>query len=201
MPRSRPASNPISYHKLTGQYYVTRAGKRLYLGADKDEAREKFHLMNLGLVQPEKSRQSIPISAKELANRFLTTQRANWRNPKITLRGYRDWLSRFLRDHPRLKIQEFTVEMFSSWKLSLRERGYSPKSINHFLSAVRSIFKFAEDTDLLEKAPALSRVKNESSIQMNRREKPLYTTEHIASLLGGAGGQLKAMLLLGLNCG
>jgi len=33
MSRSRPASNPISYHKHTKQYYVTRGGRRIYLGA------------------------------------------------------------------------------------------------------------------------------------------------------------------------
>jgi len=42
MPRIRPASNPISYHKHTKQYYVTRGGKRLYLGSDKDEALRKY---------------------------------------------------------------------------------------------------------------------------------------------------------------
>ena len=57
MSRSRPASNPISYHKHTRQYYVTRGGKRLYLGSDKDEAIKKYHRLGLGfeLVQAEPS--------------------------------------------------------------------------------------------------------------------------------------------------
>lgn len=38
MSRSRPASNPLSYHKPTGQYYVTREKRRVYLGCDRDEA-------------------------------------------------------------------------------------------------------------------------------------------------------------------
>ena len=38
MSRSRPASNPLSYHKPTGQYYVTRGKRRRYLGANRDEA-------------------------------------------------------------------------------------------------------------------------------------------------------------------
>jgi len=66
MSRSRPASNPISFHKQTGQYYVTRAGKGIYLGADQDVALEKFHRMSLGLIQPEKPRQQTPLTAKEL---------------------------------------------------------------------------------------------------------------------------------------
>jgi site-specific recombinase XerD len=34
--------------------------------------------------------------------------------------------------------------MFTAWKLSLRRRGYSRESINHYLSAVRAMHKFAE---------------------------------------------------------
>ncbi len=71
MSRSRPASNPLSYHKHTGQYYVTRSGKRVYLGADRDEALEKYHRMNLGLTEPERPVKQVPVTAKELANRFF----------------------------------------------------------------------------------------------------------------------------------
>ena len=130
MPRSRPTSNPISYHKHTRQYYVTRGGQRIYLGADRDEALEKYHRMNLGLAaEPEKPVKQAPLTAKELANRFLAAQQANWRNPAATLRSYKDWLGRFLKDHPKLKVGDFSVEMFAAWKLSLRKRGYSAESI------------------------------------------------------------------------
>jgi len=47
MSRSRPASNPISYHKHTKQFCVTRAGKRIYLGSDKEEALKEYHRMGL----------------------------------------------------------------------------------------------------------------------------------------------------------
>lgn len=201
MPRSRPTSNPLSYHKYTGQYYITRAGKRIYLGADQEEALQKFHRMNLGLAEPEKPSGYVPLSAKQLANRFLASQQANWRNPDNTLRVYRDWLGRFLKDHPRLTANDFTVEMFAVWKMSLRKRQYSVESINHYLSAVRAMFAFAEETDLLEKSPRLKRVKNESPNRTENQDKPLYTPGQIASLLENADSQLKSMLLLGLNCG
>ncbi len=48
MSRSRPASNPVSYHKHTKQYYVTRGGKRIYLGTDKEEALKKYHRLGVG---------------------------------------------------------------------------------------------------------------------------------------------------------
>ena len=57
MSRSRPASNPLSYHKPTGQYYVTREERRVYLGCDRDEALLRYHRLALGMrpvvVSPE----------------------------------------------------------------------------------------------------------------------------------------------------
>jgi len=137
MSRSRPASNPISFHKHTKQYYVTRGGKRIYLGSDKEQALEKYHRLGLGLqlTAVEETAPNPLISAKELANRFIAAQRANWRNPEATLKCYTGWLGRFLRDHPRLMASALTVEAFADWKLSLKERNYSPESINHYLKS------------------------------------------------------------------
>ena len=201
MSRTRPSSDPISFHKPTGQFYVTRGGSRVYLGADRDAAIERYHRMALGLAEVPKPVSAGPLSAKELANRFIATQQANWRNPETTLKGYSDWLKRFLEDHPRLQAEEFTVEMFAAWKLSLRQRGYAPVSINHFLKAVRAIFNFAEVTDLLARAPRLSRVKNESLPRPEEAERSIYTTPQIQQLVQTAKLQMRMMILLGLNCG
>jgi hypothetical protein len=42
MPRTRPSTRPLSFHGPTGQYYVTRARKRVYLGTDAKEALKKY---------------------------------------------------------------------------------------------------------------------------------------------------------------
>ena len=202
MSRSRPASNPISYHKYTKQYYITRGGRRIYLGSDKNQALVKYHQLGLG-VEPVQRELAPPvtITAKNLANRFLVAQQANWRNPKTTLKCYKDWLGRFIKDHPQLRIADFTVEKFAAWKLSLKERGYSPESINHYLGAVRAMFTFAEETDIVEKAPKLKRVKNATRPRAGSIEKPLYTLDDLNRLLKKADPQLKAMIMLALNCG
>jgi integrase len=202
MSRSRPASNPISYHKRTKQYYVTRSGRRIYLGADREEALDKYYRLNLGL-EPVQAEPAIPnhITMKELANRFLTVQQANWQTPTTTLKSYKDWLGRFLKDNPKAWVADFTVERFAAWKLSLMKRGYSPESINHYLTAVRSMFIFAEDTGIIDKAPKLRRVKNQARLKTTTISKPLYTLEELQNLLGSADLQMKTMILLALNCG
>jgi integrase len=202
MSRSRPASNPISYHKHTKQYYVTRGGKRVYLGSDKEQALVRYHRMGLGLESvPRESPPQMEIKMKELANRFIIAQQANWRNPDTTLKCYTAWLGRFIKDHPRLKAADFTVEKFATWKLSLRKRDYSPESINHYLSAVRAMFIFAEEAGLLEKAPKLRRIKNERIPKTGSREKPLYTLDDLHKLLRKADLNLRTMIMLALNCG
>ena len=196
----------MSYHKSSGQYYVTRAGKRIYLGSERDEALKRYHHLALGMnstpvfSEPDKISGRL-MMVKELANRFLASQQANWKVPKTTLRSYTYWLGRFLKDHPKLRAVDLTVEIFAAWKISLRRRKYSPQSINHFLTAVRSLYAFAEEVDLMENIPKLKRVKNEKLPPPGSNEKPIYPAEEIHQLITHADIQLKAMLLLGLNCG
>jgi integrase len=201
MPRSRPSTSPLSFHGPTGQYYVTRARKRIYLGTDPKEALKKYYRLALGGGQPARPECDRTLTAKELANRFIAAQQANWRDPEGTLRCYADWLGRFLKDHPGLLATDFTVEKFASWKLSLRRREYSAESINHFLSAVRAMYAFAADIELLPAVPRLRRVRNEPCPKIGSRQKPIYTADELRKLLDGADLQLKGMLLLGLNCG
>ncbi len=79
--------------------------------------------------------------------------------------------------------------------------GYSAESINHYLSAVRAMFTFAEETGLIEKDPKLKHIKNELISKTGSKEKPLYTQEEINTLLQAADLQMKSMILLALNCG
>jgi integrase len=201
MPRTRPTCKPLSYHRHTGQYYITRSGKRIYLGADVGEATKRYDRLCLRIDPSERPPVAVGISAKELANRFIAAQQANWREPETTLHCYRNWVGRFLKDHPRLLAADLTVEAFAAWKLSLRQRGYSPKAINHYLSAVRAMYAFAGDTELLATVPHLKRVKNESQRDGSAERRPLYTADHLKDLLGKADSQMKAMIFLGLNCG
>ena len=172
------------------------------MGADKDNALDKYHRLSLGIepIQTEPFPQS-NITAKELASRFLAVQQANWRNPETTLKSYKDWLGRFLKDHPKLWVAEFTVEKFAAWKLSLQERDYSPESINHYLGAVRAMLIFAEDTGVIEKTPKLKRVKNVTKIGLSVSSKQLYTPDELQKLLRKADLQIKGMIMLALNCG
>jgi hypothetical protein len=115
------------------------------MGADRKAATEQYHRLSLGLGEPVRPSSAPLVSAKELANRFIATQQANWRKPAVTLTNYRNRLGRFLKDHPGLKVRDFSVEMFAAWKISLKRRSYSAESMNSYLGAVRAMYSFAED--------------------------------------------------------
>jgi hypothetical protein len=76
MSRSRPASNPVSFHKHTKQYYITRGGRRIYLGSEKEKALKKYHCLGLGFepIQQEPTPLPLEITTKDLANRFIAAQ-------------------------------------------------------------------------------------------------------------------------------
>jgi len=63
------------------------------------------------------------------------------------------------------------------------------------------MFTFAEETDIVEKAPKLKGVKNATRPRAGSIEKPLYTLDDLNRLLKKADPQLKAMIMLALNCG
>ena len=67
MSRSRQTSNPISYHKWTKQFYVTRAGRRIYLGSDEKEALKKYHQLGIGFESPQSELSPVVITVKELS--------------------------------------------------------------------------------------------------------------------------------------
>jgi integrase len=173
----------------------------MYLGSVRQEALERYHRLALGQSVPEPASVTIPISAKALANRYIESQKANWREARTTERCYEDWLGRFLKDHPGLQAEQFTVEMFAAWKVSLRRRNYAPESINHYLSAVRAMYAFGEEAGIIEKVPRLRRIKNEIGLVPGSRSKPLYAAEQIQQLLDAADLQMQLMILLALNCG
>jgi len=100
-----------------------------------------------------------------------------------------------------MKASEVTVEIFAMWKVSLKERGYSVESINHYLVAVRSMFTFAEETGIIRQSPKLKRIKNESRARAGSSQKQLYSLKQLKRLMKSADLQLKAMLTLALNCG
>ena len=83
---------------------------------------------------------------------------------------------------------------------------WGPVRVGNKIQSVRTVFKFAFDNDLIEKPMRFgSEFKKPSKSVLrkhrNSKEKKLFTPDEVNELLSEADLNLKAMILLGINCG
>jgi integrase len=149
------------------------------------------------------------ITLRDLANAFLTAKQRRVDAGEMGLRSFSEQyatageLLKFLGKH-RL-VQEITPDDFSRLRaLFAKTRG--PVALGNQVGRVRSIFKFAFDMRLIDRpvrfGPEFSKP-SKKSVRLARRASGLKMFEagEIQALLENAGAQMKAMILLGINCG
>jgi integrase len=95
-----------------------------------------------------------------------------------------------LSDIPTLDLQNFRV--------LLVRKGRSPCRINNYLSAIKAMYHWAQENELVATIPNLKAIKK---IPQPKRERPVFSPAQIRSLLDHASIQMKAMIWLALNCG
>lgn len=83
---------------------------------------------------------------------------------------------------------------------------HGPVSLCKDVTCVRVLFKYAYDADLIERPVKFGPAFRKPSRSVLRRErhkkgKRLFSAVEIRCMLGAAGPQLRAMILLGINCG
>lgn len=149
------------------------------------------------------------ITLRDLANAFLTAKQRRVDTGEMTLRSFSEQfataseLLKFLGKH-RL-VSDITPDDFSRLRAHFaRTRG--PVALGNQIGRVRSIFKFAYDMRLIDRpvrfGPEFSKP-SKKSVRLARRASgmKMYEAEEIRKLLEEAGPQMKAMILLGINCG
>jgi integrase len=94
---------------------------------------------------------------------------------------------------------------FTALKNHMTKR-WGPPRVADFIQHVRSVFKYAFDTELLDRpvrfGPGFSR-SSQKTIRLHKAGQgpKLFTREEIRRLVSAAGVQLEAMILFGVNCG
>jgi len=212
MAKSKPKSKrktrsdkfPITLHP-TRQYCKKIKGKLYYFGADKQQALERY-LEQAAYLHAGKPPKSMPaadqLSIKTLCNLYLDHQESRTAIGEIKLRHVLDQISllkgfaRFVGPH-RLVSDISTVDL-QNHRRKLIKAGKSPNTINNRLAAVKAMYNWALDNELIDHSPRLKAVKK---ITLRKQEKPVFTTRQIQALLENACVQMRAMIWLGLNCG
>lgn len=202
---------PLTAHPA-GYWCKKIRGKLHYFGpwADPDAALAKYQQQAESLHAGRKPREnSGGTTVKEMCNKFLSDKAASRDSGELAPRTWQDYkaacdiiVSQFGRG--RLVV-DIGPDDFADLRMQMAKR-WGPKTLENVINRMRVAFKFAFDNELIDRpiryGTAFKRP-SKKTLRIDRANKgpKLFEADEIRRLLGAAGPQLKAMILLGINCG
>jgi len=202
--KTRSDKFPLTLHK-TGQYCKKIKGKLYYFGTDKKTALNRYleqaAYLHAG-KHPRLKSNGNTLSIKTLCNLYLDHQESRAEIGEIKLRHLYDQTS-LLRDfvkfmRPNRSTSDISTVDFQNYRKKLIKEGRSANTINNRIAAVKAMYNWALDNEVIYSSPRLNAVKK---VTPQKQEKPTFSPRQIETLLEVANIQMKAMIWLGLNCG
>ena len=212
-PKKPYAGFPLTWHK-TGYWCKVIRGKRHYFGsrwgsakeaeAEYEKVREDLHA---GREPSKETDDGVRIC--DLANEFRGERLHRVETGELTQRTFDKYMATCERLVKELGRERLVTDLRPKDFLRLRQK-WSEKwgltTLADEVQKVRTIFKFAFDADLIEKpikfGPSFKKP-SQTLIHAKKLEKGprLFEAEEIQDLMEIASTQLRAMILLGINCG
>ena len=149
------------------------------------------------------------LTVKDLANAFLNAKREAVEVGELSPRtwsDYKDVCDEVVAAFGKSRlVTDLDPDDFATLRRRLAER-WSPGTLGNFIQRVRVVFKYAVDNDLIDRPVRYGQGFKRPSKKTLRLEKArqgvkLFTADEIRRLLGAASTQLRAMILLAINCG
>jgi len=202
--KTRSDKFPLTLHP-TGQYCKKIKGKLYYFGTDKQQALQRYieqaAYLHSGKISKHNSVNS-DLSLKSLCNLYLDYQESRSAIGEIKPRQVYDQTC-LLRDFvrfisPNRPVFNITTIDLQNYRKKLIKIGKALNSINNHISAIKAMYHWAMDDEVIDTAPNLRAIKK---IFPQKVEKPIFTVTQLNKLLDSADTQMKAMIWLGLNCG
>ena len=202
---------PLFPH-ATGRWAKKIRGKLHYFGkwADPDAALQRYVEERDDLYagrKPRRNREALTV--KDLVNKFLLAKKARVDAGELALGTFGDQYKTCKRvltvfGGCRL-VEDLAADDFETLRAQIAKT-YSKLSRKVEIKRVRSIFLYAYDANLIEKPVRFG----PGFVGPNRRElrcerqqngQRMFEAPEIRAMLAAASGPLKAMILLGINCG
>ncbi len=202
--KTRSDKFPLTLHK-TGQYCKKIKGKLYYFGTDKKTALNRYleqaAYLHAGKL-PKPKCTGDALSIKTLCNLYLDHQESRSMIGEIKLLHLYDQTS-LLRGFvrfagPNRAVSDISTVDLQNYRKKLIKASKSPNTINNRIAAVKAMYNWALNNEIIDNSPRLKAVKK---ITPPKQEKPTFTVRQIQKLLQHASNQVKAMIWLGLNCG
>jgi integrase len=215
LPRKPYPDFPLFPH-ATGQWAKKILGKLRYFGTDWREAKEKYDREKDDLHAGREPRRasengtvSGPVTVADLVNEFLTHKRQQMDAGELTGQAWGDYhraCGHLVEAVGRGRaVASLRPADFAAVK-ALAAKRLGPAALAVYIQQVRMVFKFGFDAELLDVpvryGPGFDKPPRRV-LRLQRAEAgpKLVTPETAWKLLDAADPQLRAMILLGLNCG
>lgn len=149
------------------------------------------------------------LTVKELCDRFYTAKKraldAGELSPR-TLAEYDATSERIVKTFGRQRlVEDLASDDFESLRAELAAQ-YGPVRLGNEVQRVRTVFKYGYESGLIDRPVRFGPAFVKPSKQVLRKHRAaggvkLFTADEVRRLVKEAGPQLRAMILLGMNCG
>lgn len=209
-PRKPHPDYPLWAHP-SGQWCKKVNGKFYYFGvwADPQAALEQWLEQKDDILAGREVRPGAGLTVRELVNQFLTSKKRLVASGEIT---HQTWASYDKRMGKVLEVfgkgrHVDTLRPVDFEKLRADfAKTHGPTTLMGDVTAVRVLFKYAYDADLIDKPVKFGphfKAPSRTTLRKKRQEngKKMFEAPQIRAMIAEAGLQLKAMIYLGINCG
>jgi integrase len=209
---SKPYPEFPLYAHASGQWGKKIRGRFFYFGRweNPDGALAKYLEQKDDLHAGREPRPNPDaFTVKDAVNVFLNAKQDRVRSGELSERtwnGYKYCCALLLKSLGKSRlVNQLRPHEFTSLRNSIAKRGGAYLLVN-VIQTVRSVFKFAYESDLLDQpvrfGPSFKRP-SKKTLRLHRAKQgvKLFSPEEIHAMLGEANQPLKSMILLGLNAG
>ncbi len=149
------------------------------------------------------------LTVRDLLNHFLTSKKRLLESSEITPRtfaDYRETCDRLVEAFGKSRlVVDLASEDFGRLRGNLAKR-WGPTALGNEVQRVRIVFKYAYDAGLVDRpiryGPEFRRPSKKTLRKVRAAKgKKLFEKHELLALLDVASAQVKAMMLLGINCG
>jgi integrase len=209
---SKPHPDFPLFPHAAGVWAKKIRGKLHYFGpwSDPDAALKKYLEQKDDLHAGREARQDAKaLTVKELVNQFLNAKKALRESGELTNRTWMNYkyACDVLVDHLKRGrlVSDLGPTDFGALRNKLAKK-WGPATLGQVIQHMRVVFKFAWDSDLIDRPVRYGQGFKRPSrkvmrIDRARKGPKLFTAEEIHRMLPEARTQLRAMILLGINCG
>lgn len=159
--------------------------------------------------KPRKASDAAGVTVKELCDGFLTAKESLVSTGELAQRTFDDYLAtcvRLAETFGRQRIvSDLRSEDFDQLRTKLGRR-WSPVTLNNEIGRVRVVFRWGYESELLDRPVRFGagfKRPSQRTLRMARAAKgpKFFEAAQIRKMIDGAGDKVKAMILLGINCG